>query len=247
MVPQGNLEDDITEPLIDQNSSLSQPLATRSHAEHSISTPIGPTAFNMSFVFSLLVSFGALLFTGTVWYITSSADYLFFVWHPTLMSTVLLMATQGILVLQKAESRQEKDAGLNFHKLMQSVSFLSVIGGFYVIYTFKKEGGSEHFYSPHGKSGLMTFLLILVQAIAGSTLVNFPGVVGGAAKARALYKYHRFSGYVVLFFIWLTALGGTQADWTKAQFDHLWVWLAAAGMVFVGIVGRVKSSKVKVW
>jgi len=209
----------------------------------SISTLISPTNFNMSFVSTLLVSLGALLFASTVWYITSSADYFFFIWHPTLMAMVLLMATQGTVVLQKA---QDKDAALNFHKLMQSITFLSVIGGFYVIYTFKKMGDKEHFISPHGKFGLISFSLILIQAIAGSTLVNFPGVVGGPAKAKALYSYHRFSGYLLLSFIWLTALGGTQAEWTKNQFDHLWVWLLAAGMVLVGIIGGVESSKLKV-
>jgi hypothetical protein len=77
--------------------------------------------------------------------------------------------------------------------------------------------------------------------------VNFPGVVGGPAKAKAMYKYHRFSGYLLLSFIWLTALGGTQAEWTRNQFDHLWIWLLAAGMVFVGTIGRIKSNKLKVW
>jgi hypothetical protein len=99
--------------------------------------------------------------------------------------------------------------------------------------------------SPHGKAGLTTFSLILIQAIAGSILVNFPGVVGGVAKARAMYKYHRISGYFVLFLIWLTALGGTQADWTKMQFDHFWVWLLATGMVLSGTIGGIKSSKTK--
>jgi hypothetical protein len=50
----------------------------------------------------------------------------------------------GIAVLQKAETRQEKDAALNFHKLMQSITFLSVIGGFYITYTFKAEGNKGH-------------------------------------------------------------------------------------------------------
>jgi len=163
------------------------------------------------------------------------------------MAMVLLMATQGSAILQKAESRKEKDDALNFHKLMQSITFLSVIGGFYVIYTFKAEGNKEHFTSPHGKLGLITFSLILIQSIAGSTLVNFPGVVGGVVKAKAMYKYHRVSGYLLLSLIWLTALGGTQADWTKSQFDHLWIWLSAAGMVLVGTIGRIKSSKLKVW
>ena len=76
--------------------------------------------------------------------------------------------------------------------------------------------------------------------------MNFPGVVGGPAKAKAMYKYHRFSGYLLLSFIWLTALGGTQADWTRIQFDHLWIWLLASGMVFVGVIGRAKPSKLKI-
>ncbi|CAI2178272.1 1097_t:CDS:2 [Funneliformis geosporum] len=248
MVSQENpQEDNITEPLIDPDNSLPQYSETSSSPSRSIPTPIGSTAFNMSFVFSLLVSVGALLFASTVWYITSTADYLFFIWHPTLMSLMLLMTTNGILVLQKAESRQEKVSSLNFHKALQSIGFLSVIGGFYVIITFKNMGNKEHFESPHGKFGLITFSLILIQTIAGSTLVNFPGVVGGVVKAKAMYKYHRFSGYLLLAFIWLTALGGTQNAWVKAQFDHLWVWLLATGMVFVGTVGRIKSNKLKVW
>ncbi|CAB4382689.1 unnamed protein product [Rhizophagus irregularis] len=222
MVSPKNSEDNIAQPLIENNSFLPQYSSTEptNFTNGSVLTPTGSINFNMSFVFSLLVSFGALLFASTVWYIASSVDYFFFIWHPTLMAMVLLMATQGSAVLQKAESRQEKDASLNFHKLMQSITFLSVIGGFYVIYTFKAEGNKEHFTSPHGKSGLITFLLILIQTIAGSTLVNFPGVVGGAAKARA--------------------------DWTKSQFDHLWVWLLAAGMVLVGTIGGINSNKLKV-
>uniref|UniRef100_A0A1D1XIG5 Cytochrome b561 domain-containing protein 1 n=1 Tax=Anthurium amnicola TaxID=1678845 RepID=A0A1D1XIG5_9ARAE len=201
----------------------------------------------MSYIFSLLAGFGAFLFASTIWYITISVDYFYFIWHPTLMAMVVLMATQGTVFLQKAESRQEKDYALNFHKLIQSITFLGVIGGFYIIYTFKAEGNKEHFTSPHGKFGLITSSLILIQSIAGSTLVNFPGIVGGVAKAKAMYKYHRISGYLLLFLIWLTALGGTQANWTKSQFDHLWIWLSTAGMVLIGIIGRIKSSKLKVF
>jgi hypothetical protein len=95
MVSPRNLEDDITKPLFDQNSSLPQYSASTEPSKISISTPIGQTNFSMSFVFTLLVSLGALLFASTVWYITSSVDYFFFIWHPTLMAMVLLMATQG--------------------------------------------------------------------------------------------------------------------------------------------------------
>ncbi|CAG8850432.1 32623_t:CDS:2, partial [Racocetra persica] len=74
-------------PLIGHNTS-------ERVAQHCIiPTPTGPTKFNMTFVSSLLASSGALLFAGTVWYITSNAKYELFIWHPTLMALTLLMAT----------------------------------------------------------------------------------------------------------------------------------------------------------
>ncbi|RHZ90009.1 hypothetical protein Glove_9g143 [Diversispora epigaea] len=215
--------------------------------EGRIPTPTGTTKFNMTFTFSLFASAGSLLFAGTVWYIMANAEYLFFIWHPVLMATVLLFTTNGILVLQTATKREEKESGLNWHKLMQSVTFLSVIGGFSIVYSFKNSNHKEHFASPHGKSGLITFTLLLIQAIAGSILVNFPGLVGGVVRSKGMYKYHRFSGYLVLFFVYLTALGGTQSEWVKDQFDHIWIWLLATILVLIGIVGRTKGSKLKIW
>lgn len=172
-------------------------------------------------------------------------------------------------------TREEKSSGLNLHRLIQTISLLSAISGFYVIITFKNMNNKEHcnyflfFYckvilcltnesnekssfllkkvaSPHGVSGLITITLLIIQSLGGVTLVNFPGLVGGVTKAQMIYKYHRISGYFLLFFIYLTALGGTQAEWTKQQFDHLWVWLLAIGLVSVGIIGRIKTNKLKI-
>ncbi|CAG8663491.1 5511_t:CDS:2, partial [Scutellospora calospora] len=145
------------------------------------------------------------------------------------------------LILQTTAKKEERDVGLNWHKLFQTIVFLGAIAGFTIIITHKNNLGKDHFTSAHGKAGLLTFSFILIQAIAGSTLVNFPGVVGGPAKAVRMYKYHRFSGYFLLTLIYVTALGGTQVDWTRSQFDHLWVWLLATGLVFIGIIGRTKA------
>jgi hypothetical protein len=86
MVLPRNSEDEIVEPLIDNNN-------TNTYTEPTNLSNV--SKFNMSFVFSSLMSLGALLFASTVWYIMSSVDYFFFIWHPTLMAMVLLMATQG--------------------------------------------------------------------------------------------------------------------------------------------------------
>nr|CAG8507804.1 5509_t:CDS:2 [Entrophospora candida] len=200
----------------------------------------------MAFILYLTASLGALLFSSTVWYIMWNVDYFFFVWHPTLMALTIFMVTNGILALQQTMTREEKSLGLDLHRLIQTISLLSAIGGFYVTFTFKNMNDKEHFTTPHGVFGLITIILLIIQSVAGGTLVNFPGLFGGVTKAQMIYKYHRMSGYFLLFLIYLTAIGGTQNDWTKNQFDNLWVWLSAVGLILVGIVGRVKSNKLKV-
>ncbi|CAG8664018.1 8153_t:CDS:1, partial [Scutellospora calospora] len=92
--------EDVQRPLIDQSSSefhsshdIPREVAPQ-HAQHGkIPTPTGPTKFNMAFVSFLFASAGTLLFASTVWYITFTAKYEFFIWHPTLMALTLLMAT----------------------------------------------------------------------------------------------------------------------------------------------------------
>ncbi|CAG8640565.1 18216_t:CDS:2, partial [Dentiscutata erythropus] len=243
-----NSED--VQPLIDQSSSqynhdISVRELTPQHGK--IPTPTGPTEFNMAFVSFLFAGSGALLFAGTVWYITSNVPYEFFIWHPTLMALTLLTTTFGILILQTTGKPEERAVGLNWHKLFQSIAFLAVIAGFTIISIHKNNNKYDHYTSAHGKAGLFTFSYIMCQTIFGSILVNFPGVVGGQAKAVRMYKYHRFSGYFLLALIYLTALGGTQAGWTRGKFNHIWVWLLATVLVIVGVAGRTKSSKLKIW
>nr|CAG8639864.1 5752_t:CDS:2 [Entrophospora candida] len=240
LIPQNNSENDNTNYTTTTTSSI--PPASGC----TIPTPIGRTTFNMAFILYLFASLGVLLFSSTVWYIMWNADYLFFVWHPTFMALTIFMVTNGILVLQKTTTREEKSMGLNLHRLIQTISLLSVISGFYVIITFKNMKNKEHFASSHGVFGLITIILLIIQSVGGVTLANFPGLFGGVTKAQMIYKYHRISGYFLLFFIYLTALGGTQAEWTKQQFDHLWIWLLAIGLVFIGIIGRVKFNKLRI-
>ena len=101
-------------------------------------------------------------------------------------------------------------------------------------------------YSAHGKAGLATILLLSVQGSFGLVMLVFPSALGGVRQAKAMYKYHRMSGYFGLFLIWLTALGGTQANWTVEQFDHVWVWLLAISLVAIGVGFRVSPTKMKV-
>ncbi|KAG9303731.1 hypothetical protein G9A89_018628 [Geosiphon pyriformis] len=194
----------------------------------SFPTPTGPTTFSPKFAMYWVATAGALTFTLTVWYVIFTAEYIFFIWHPFLMSATLFLLTQGILLLQRTETREEKGKGLDLHRSVQSLAFLAGL-----------------VTSAHGISGAVTLSLMLIQVLAGAAIVNFPGLFGGVAQAKGFYKYHRISGYIIIFFAWFTALGGTQADWTKAQFDNVWLWLSAVIITWVGVGSRIRLHKLK--
>lgn len=52
---------------------------------------------------------------------------------------------------------------------------------------------ANHFTSWHGRFGLTTSILFVLQALIGALVAYDPGMqlFGGEAKAKALWKYHR--------------------------------------------------------
>uniref|UniRef100_A0A1D1XQU1 Cytochrome b561 n=1 Tax=Anthurium amnicola TaxID=1678845 RepID=A0A1D1XQU1_9ARAE len=235
---------------------LSSPLPSASYLPTSTSdiredkftipTPTGPTYCDLGFMWFTVATTGVILFTGTLWWILFQAESSLFLWHPTCMSFALVFVTEGVLLLQRTETVEQKEEGAHTHKWFQMLGFLSAICGFTVIVSNKIINNKEHFYSAHGKAGLTTVCLLAVQGSFGFVMLVFPSALGGVRQARAMYKYHRMSGYFGLFLIWLTALGGTQASWTLSQFDHVWVWLLAVSLVAVGVGLRTRASKMKI-
>ncbi|CAG8517996.1 5617_t:CDS:2 [Ambispora gerdemannii] len=231
---------------MEENSPLIEGGIQEGPFNGSIPTLTGRTSFNSEFTMYWVATASSLMFTSTVWYIVLSAEHEFFIWHPIFMSTTLFLLTQGPLLLQTAETREEKEKGLNVHRSIQSLAFLTGICGFYIIYTNKKDHNAEHFTSAHGMFGVLTLSLIFIQVLGGALVVNAPALFGGVARARGIYKYHRISGYTILLFAWLTALGGTQRDWVTDRFNHIWFWLLAFTLTWIGIGSRVKLNKMKV-
>ena len=55
-----------------------------------------------------------------------------------------------------------------------------------------KSGHAAEFASVHGKLGLITFILIGLQAVVGFVQYYVPTLVlGSVDNGKALYKYHR--------------------------------------------------------
>lgn len=73
-----------------------------------------------------------------------------------------------------------------------------------------------HFFSQ--TFGLITGSLLVVQFLLGAGSVWFSGVAfGGGQKAKLVWKYHRFSGYLTLLSLVTTIHFGGWSTWVSAH------------------------------
>lgn len=98
--------------------------------------------------------------------------------------------------------------------------------------------------SSHAILGLITYILVFLQAIVGITQYFLPGLYGGVDNAKAIYKYHRAGGYLTLLVMLATVCAATQTDFNKNVLGmQLWAVVVAAVLVVLGVGARIKPSK----
>lgn len=107
-----------------------------------------------------------------------------------------------------------------------------------------KQGPDSHFHSVHGYLGVLTSVVLLVQYIFGFLMWGVPGVFGGIDNAKALWKYHRISGYLLFILILATV---TSAVWTDFNVNvlkiRLWAVIVAIALIVLGVYPRLHPRK----
>lgn len=127
---------------------------------------------------------------------------------------------------------------------MNEVALLTAIAGLVIIEYNKLAHNGTHFVSPHAILGLVTYILLVIQAVAGITAYFLPGIYGGEENAKRLYKYHRVGGYVTFLVMLATVAAATQTDFNKGVLEiQLWAVIAASVITLVGVLPRVRLSK----
>jgi hypothetical protein len=92
--------------------------------------------------------------------------------------------------------------------------------------------------------GLITYILLFVQVTVGFTQFFTPQLYGGVDQAKAIYKWHRISGYVILTLLVATVAAATQTDYNKNVLDiKLWAVLLSGILLLAGVFARVKKQK----
>ncbi len=78
----------------------------------------------------------------------------------------------------------------------------------------------------------------------GITQYYAPGIYGSVDNAKAIYKYHRMSGYVLIILSFGTVAAATQTGFnTGVLHIKLWAVIVAAVITLVGLLPRIKKQK----
>lgn len=128
-----------------------------------------------------------------------------FGYHPLLQSISLLFLLSSILTLQPTNQStpRAKATSLTLHQRLNLFILLPALTAGASI-MFYLHHPASHWISWHGILGTATIVWMWVQALFGGLTVWQRGKwLGGEAKAKSWWKWHRLSGYILipLFFV----------------------------------------------
>ncbi|KAF2478169.1 uncharacterized protein BDR25DRAFT_275955 [Lindgomyces ingoldianus] len=187
---------------------------------------------------------GIWILAAIVWGAIFSHNLIFFSSHPLLNSAGILLITQAALILQPTHTPSQKRDGTLAHFALNLVGISALLAGLIIIEINKAGPGHAHFESPHAILGLITYISIFLQAIVGFTQYWTPSLYGGVDKAKAVWKYHRVSGYMVATLGLATICAASWTDYSLGvlHIQH-WAVIVASVLVLVGLVPRIKLQK----
>lgn len=148
-------------------------------------------------------------------------------------------------MLQPTHTPKQKVTGTHVHFALNLVGIMALIAGLIIIEMNKASHPETRFTSAHGVMGLIIYILIFSQALVGFAQFYIPQqIFGSIDKGKAVYKYHRMTGYLILVMSLATICAATQTGF-NANVLHIkwWAVLVASILVLVGVLPRIKKSK----
>lgn len=134
--------------------------------------------------------------------------------------------------------------GTYIHSALNTVSLGLLIAGLVVIEMNKASHPETRFQSTHGKLGLIVYILLGIQFTVGVAQFYTPNVFGSVDKAKSLYKYHRWSGYLIIIAAVATICLATQTGFNNNVLHiRLWATIVAAVLTVIGLLPRIKKRK----
>jgi hypothetical protein len=157
----------------------------------------------------------------------------------------VLLTTQAILVLQPTHTPLQKRHGTWTHFSLNVTAVLAFTAAVIIVEINKASHPETRFTSAHGILGLITYILVILQAAVGVAQYFFPAqVFGSVENGKKIYRWHRASGYLLLLLELATVAAATQTDYNKHVLHiRLSAVLAGAVLVVAGVGARIKKRK----
>ena len=192
----------------------------------------------------IIAQFGIVLLVILVWVSVFTKPLILFSGHPLAQSLGILFLIQSVLSLQPTHTPEQKRIGQKFHASLNLLAFLSLLSGIIVIEYNKVVNGLPHFHSVHAYLGVSASIVLLLQYLVGFTMFLTPALYGGVDNAKAVWKYHRLSGYLVLVLLLVTVCSAVETDFNKSTLKlQLWSVILLSLLVLVGVIPRIQLFK----
>ena len=236
------------------NQDATQPLLPSTTASGAQVRPLDMVRSENLSSTSLGVQIPTFLFVAVVWSVVLSTMSItslpLFGYHPLIQSFTILLLLQAIVVLQRTAPTQPaaKRSAFTVHQWINILVVLPLFTvGASIMWYLHNQPNSAHFISYHGILGTAVVAAAWVQAALGAASVWWKGkLVGGEAKGKALWKWHRLSGYVVLVLFLITAaLGVVETTWSRQKSGEVQRALVVVSLMVAGggLVVRLQRSK----
>ncbi|KAK2589509.1 hypothetical protein QQS21_012815 [Conoideocrella luteorostrata] len=192
----------------------------------------------------ILAQLGVIVLVANIWANIFMKPVILFSGHPIAMSTGVFILVQSILSLQPTETPRQKRVGQLIHASLNLCAFAALVTGTVIIEVNKVRSNGPHFHSTHAYLGVFTLLLMVGQYAVGFTMWMTPALYGGVDKAKSLYKYHRYTGYLTLLLLLVTVCLAMETEYVEYVLRiNIWgVILPCVGIV-IGVFPRIQKHK----
>lgn len=192
----------------------------------------------------IVAQFGILLLTVLIWASVLTKPLILFSGHPLAQSLAVLTLAQSILSLQPTHTADQKRIGQRVHATLNLIAFLLLVAGVTIIEYNKFANHGPHFHSIHGYLGIIVSLVLLLQYGVGFTMWAIPALYGGEQNAKSVWKYHRWSGYIVFVLLLATVISAVDTDFNRNVLKlKLWAVLLLSVLTLIGVVPRIQKQK----
>ena len=156
-----------------------------------------------------------------------------FNWHPVLMSTAIVCASQSVILFKSGRfSRETRKRG---HAFLHVSAAVLMLCGLIAVFRFHNEHKPpiKNLYSLHSWLGITTMFVYSVQALGGA--VTFLTGVFTAARKRRFLPFHAGFGLVIVVLMMSGKLECrvrvvTKRHWDEFNWEYVYVVTALTGI-----------------